>query len=198
MSELTYYVALPFLAGDDGVAAGEPTECFNPDAAVMRAEALSRKEGHVGAVAFSARATLLQSISATPGSSGNLATCPIQACCDGRNQMADIANDLKERFDWAMYQSQEAYVVRPDGRSFERSDRDEYAIGVFKDLYDSVDAMPLLLLEETEKLRSVTPEKFEEALVRGLDLVGFEFSPASATEFVESLNRTVQRDTACA
>jgi hypothetical protein len=36
MSELTYYVALPFLAGDDGVAAGEPTECFNPDAAVMR------------------------------------------------------------------------------------------------------------------------------------------------------------------
>jgi hypothetical protein len=35
------------------VAAGEPTECFNPNAAVMRAEALSRKEGHVGAVAFS-------------------------------------------------------------------------------------------------------------------------------------------------
>jgi hypothetical protein len=28
-------------------------ECFNPNAAVMRAEALSRKEGHVGAVAFS-------------------------------------------------------------------------------------------------------------------------------------------------
>jgi hypothetical protein len=36
-----------------GVAAGEPTECFDPNAAVMRAEALSRKEGHVGAVAFS-------------------------------------------------------------------------------------------------------------------------------------------------
>lgn len=28
-------------------------ECFNPNAAVMRAEALSRKYGHVGAVAFS-------------------------------------------------------------------------------------------------------------------------------------------------
>jgi hypothetical protein len=52
MSEITYYVALPFVARDDGVAAGEPTECFNPNAAVMRAEALSRKEGHVGAVAF--------------------------------------------------------------------------------------------------------------------------------------------------
>lgn len=46
-------VALPFIATDDGVAAGEPTECFNPVAVGMRAEALSRKEGHVGAVAFS-------------------------------------------------------------------------------------------------------------------------------------------------
>jgi hypothetical protein len=72
--------------------------------------------------------------------------------------MTDIACDLKERFDWAMYQSQEAYVVLPDGRSFERSDRDEYAIGVFKDLYDTVDATPLPLIEETEKLRSVAPK----------------------------------------
>ena len=46
-------VALPFVAADDGVAAGEPTECFNPVAVVMRAGALSRKPGHVGAVAFS-------------------------------------------------------------------------------------------------------------------------------------------------
>jgi hypothetical protein len=53
MAEVTYYVALPFVASDDGVAPGEPTECFNPNAAVARAEALSRKEGHVGAVAFS-------------------------------------------------------------------------------------------------------------------------------------------------
>jgi hypothetical protein len=53
MSEVTYYVAVPFVADDDGIAAGEPTECFNPVAVVMRAEALSRKEGYVGAVAFS-------------------------------------------------------------------------------------------------------------------------------------------------
>ncbi|MGJ4991027.1 hypothetical protein ACQR1N_25555 [Bradyrhizobium sp. HKCCYLRH1073] len=33
MAEVTYYVALPFLAADDGVAAGEPLECFNPNAA---------------------------------------------------------------------------------------------------------------------------------------------------------------------
>ena len=53
MADVTYFVALPFVAADDGIAAGEPTECFNPVAVVMRAEALSRKPGHVGAVAFS-------------------------------------------------------------------------------------------------------------------------------------------------
>jgi hypothetical protein len=53
MTEVTYFVALPFVAADDGVSAGEPTECFNPVAVVMRAEALSRKPGHVGAVALS-------------------------------------------------------------------------------------------------------------------------------------------------
>ncbi|MBR0880287.1 hypothetical protein ABIF65_008830 [Bradyrhizobium japonicum] len=53
MSEVTYYVALPFVAADDGMAPGEPTECMNPNAAAMRAEALSRKPGHIGAIAFS-------------------------------------------------------------------------------------------------------------------------------------------------
>lgn len=53
VAEVTYFVALPFVAADDGLAGGEPTECFNPGATVARAEALSRKQGHVGAVAFS-------------------------------------------------------------------------------------------------------------------------------------------------
>jgi len=53
MAEVTYYVAMPFVASDDGAAPGEPVECTNPNAAVMRAESLSRKPGHVGAVAFS-------------------------------------------------------------------------------------------------------------------------------------------------
>ena len=67
MAEVTYYVALPFVASDDGVAAGEPTECFNPVAVVMRAEALSRKEGHVGARSrFAGQVILFRAISATP------------------------------------------------------------------------------------------------------------------------------------
>jgi hypothetical protein len=35
-----------------GIAPGEPVECFTPNAAAMRAEAPSRKDVHVGAVAF--------------------------------------------------------------------------------------------------------------------------------------------------
>ncbi|EIG63698.1 hypothetical protein [Bradyrhizobium sp. WSM1253] len=53
MPAVTYYVALPFVAADDGIAAGEAVECFNPNAAVMKAEALSREPGIVGALAFS-------------------------------------------------------------------------------------------------------------------------------------------------
>jgi hypothetical protein len=65
MAEVTYYVALPFVVADDGIAAGEPTECFNPNAAVMRAEALSRKEGHTSAQSpLAVPATLLLAISA--------------------------------------------------------------------------------------------------------------------------------------
>jgi hypothetical protein len=51
--DVTYYVALPFVPSDDGIAPGEAVECPSANAAVMRAEALSRKPGHVGALAFS-------------------------------------------------------------------------------------------------------------------------------------------------
>ena len=34
MAEVTYFVALPFVAADDGIAAREPAECFNPVAVV--------------------------------------------------------------------------------------------------------------------------------------------------------------------
>jgi hypothetical protein len=49
MADVTYYVALPFGIGEDGPEPREAVECTR--AAIMRA--LSRTEGHVGAVAFS-------------------------------------------------------------------------------------------------------------------------------------------------
>lgn len=53
MAEVTCYVALPFVAGKNGIAAGISYECFNSTAVVRRAKALSRGAGSVGPVAFS-------------------------------------------------------------------------------------------------------------------------------------------------
>ena len=53
MAAVTYYVALPVAAGEDGPVALEAVECMSANAAIIRAESLSRKEGHVGAIAFS-------------------------------------------------------------------------------------------------------------------------------------------------
>jgi hypothetical protein len=53
MTDVTYYVALPFVFSDDGIVAGEAAECLSANAAVRRAEALCRKPGHAGAIAFS-------------------------------------------------------------------------------------------------------------------------------------------------
>jgi hypothetical protein len=51
--DVTYYVALPFVLADDGLAPGEAVECPSANSAVMRAEALSLKPGCAGALAFS-------------------------------------------------------------------------------------------------------------------------------------------------
>lgn len=53
MAQITYYVAIPFVDGEDGPVELAAVECMSASAAIMRAETLSRKEGHIGAVAFS-------------------------------------------------------------------------------------------------------------------------------------------------
>jgi hypothetical protein len=53
MPDVTYYVALPFGAGDDEPEPREAVECTRASAAIMCAERLARTEGHIGAVAFS-------------------------------------------------------------------------------------------------------------------------------------------------
>ena len=50
---VTYYVALPFIASEDGAVPGQAEECQSASQAIARAETLSRKAGHVGALAFS-------------------------------------------------------------------------------------------------------------------------------------------------
>ncbi len=53
MADITYFVALSFVAADNGVAPGEAVECLSARAAILRAEHLSRREGVVGSIAFS-------------------------------------------------------------------------------------------------------------------------------------------------
>ncbi|HTV28462.1 MAG TPA: hypothetical protein VMF32_11820 [Xanthobacteraceae bacterium] len=49
---VTYYVALPFVRTEDGVAPGEAKEMPNGGAAIRRAEAMSRDPANSGALAF--------------------------------------------------------------------------------------------------------------------------------------------------
>lgn len=49
---VTYFVALPFIRTEEGVAPGEPKECQSEVAAIRLAEVLSRKPEHAGALAF--------------------------------------------------------------------------------------------------------------------------------------------------
>jgi hypothetical protein len=53
MADITYFVALSFVAADDGVAPSAAVECLSARAAILRAEHLSRREGVVGSIAFS-------------------------------------------------------------------------------------------------------------------------------------------------
>lgn len=53
MPDVTYYVALPFGLDDDGPSPREAIECTSASMAVRSAETLSRKEGNIGAIAFS-------------------------------------------------------------------------------------------------------------------------------------------------
>jgi len=50
---MIYYVAMPFIPKDDGLTAGQAVECPSEIAAIRRAEAMSRHEPNVGAIAFS-------------------------------------------------------------------------------------------------------------------------------------------------
>ena len=50
---MIYYVALPFVRVEEGLAPGEAVGCPHSAAAIRRAEAMAAKDGNAGAVAFS-------------------------------------------------------------------------------------------------------------------------------------------------
>jgi hypothetical protein len=73
---VTYYVALPFVRTDEGVAPGQAQELPNEGAAIRRAELMARDPGNAGALAFKrsgdpnigtfADATILKSFGEVP------------------------------------------------------------------------------------------------------------------------------------
>jgi hypothetical protein len=112
--------------------------------------------------------------------------------------MTDIATDLRERFDFAMFWFLEQYEVLPDGQTVtDLSEENAKAVDILEMLGNTVDAIPPSLIKATETLRDAGPDLFEKTLIHGVQVVGFGFFPTSATEFLEVLNRTVQRDMAC-
>lgn len=52
MASTTYYVALPFVASEDGPVPGEAVECQSSGSAKATARALSNNAQYVGAIAF--------------------------------------------------------------------------------------------------------------------------------------------------
>jgi hypothetical protein len=53
MTEITYFVAVPFDYVGDDIVAGEPVGCSSPAAAIQSARGLWRTFGHAGAIAVS-------------------------------------------------------------------------------------------------------------------------------------------------
>ena len=49
---VTYYVALPFIQGEEGIVPGQAQEMPNEVAAIRRAESMSRDAANAGALAF--------------------------------------------------------------------------------------------------------------------------------------------------
>jgi hypothetical protein len=91
------------------------------------------------------------------------------------------------------------YEVLSDGPTItDLSEDDAKAVDILEMLGDTVDAIPPSLIKEAEALREVKPDLFEKTLMHGVQTVGFGFFPTSATDFLEVLNRTVQRDMAAA
>jgi hypothetical protein len=115
--------------------------------------------------------------------------------------MNDIASDLIQRFTYASYFSLSAWEHDPEThivgttivRDKDREDTESKLIDTFEKLCDSVNAVPSSLIAKTEELRaSLAPGKYEAVLIEAIQNVGRKSFPKDATEFVESLNSSLE------
>jgi hypothetical protein len=82
--------------------------------------------------------------------------------------MSHFATDLKKMFNATMFDRLEAYWVLPNGKSFERTDEDESAIGIFEVLPATVDAIPSSLIDAAEELRAPLSRRGSKASCRAV------------------------------
>jgi hypothetical protein len=107
--------------------------------------------------------------------------------------MIDVATDLKNRFELAaLWFFERSNVMH--GVDASLPDKDATAVKILDALHDSVDVIPPSLIRTAEALRTDSSDAFERWLVHGMQVVGFGFYPADATEFVKALNQTVERE----
>ena len=111
--------------------------------------------------------------------------------------MTDLSTDLKQRFDFAAFWFLD-YCEKFYGLEAALPDKEAKAVEILNMLRDSVDSISPQLIRTAEALRTDAPEAFEKWLVHGVQVVGFGFYPASATEFLKALNNTMQREMASA
>lgn len=115
--------------------------------------------------------------------------------------MADIAKDLKERFDYVAYFFLSAWEHDPEAkivgntivRDKGKEDAEDRVIDTFEKLRDSADAIPPTVIEKTEELHSsIGPKNYEALLVEAIQNVGRSSLPSNANEFLEALNLSLQ------
>lgn len=113
--------------------------------------------------------------------------------------MFDVANDLRERFDYAAYFYLSAWERDPNTRIEgnvivrEENEVEEMLIDTFETLRDTVDAVPDALIEAIDALRlQFGPERYERIVVENIQAIGAQSMPRNATEFVETLNRSME------
>ncbi len=116
--------------------------------------------------------------------------------------MNDIATDLKECFDDFAYSYLGAWEHDPQmvienntitGRDPAREDHENRMIEIFEKLRDTVDAIPPSIIAKTEESReSISSEKYESSVIEAIQNVGRTSLPKDATEFLESLNLSLQ------
>jgi hypothetical protein len=102
--------------------------------------------------------------------------------------MQNLMDDLRERFDFAAYHFMSAWEHDSNGVR-DTTEAEKRMIGLLEKLRDSIEQIPLPMIERTEELRDfVGPVQFEEALGAALRGVGITFRPNDASDFVRMLD----------